>query len=69
MGLDINFLNLFESMLIITFYSIIRPPRSGVKNEVITVSDEENEEDPDCIEAKIVLRDVSTSGKHFQIFM
>jgi len=43
-------------------HQIIRPPKSVAKPDPI-LTDEEEEEDSELLEAKIVLRDVSNTGK------
>jgi len=43
-------------------YFDIRPPKSVAKPDPI-LTDEEEEEDSELLEAKIVLRDVSNTGK------
>lgn len=40
-----------------------RPPKSSIKPQSPVLTDDEEEEDQELIEAKIVLRDVSTAGK------
>lgn len=40
----------------------IRPPKNSIKPGPV-ITDDEEEEDSELIEAKIVLRDVSTTGK------
>lgn len=40
-----------------------RPPKSSIKPPSPVLTDDEEEEDQELIEAKIVLRDVSTAGK------
>lgn len=42
--------------------SDIRPPKSSTKPDPV-LTDDEDEDDPELIEAKIVLRDVSNAGK------
>lgn len=44
------------------YVCVYRPPK-GTSKHSSTLSDEEDEDDPELIEAKIVLRDVNTSGK------
>lgn len=40
-----------------------RPLKSSIKSQSPVLTDDEEEEDQELIEAKIVLRDVSTAGK------
>lgn len=52
-------------ILIIFFRHLFRPPRgAGKVNPVL--SDEDEEEDPELLEAKIILSDVATSGRSTQ---
>lgn len=46
-----------------TIYLFNRPPKSSIKPQSPVLTDDEEEEDQELIEAKIVLRDVSTAGK------
>jgi len=46
----------------IIYFNQFRPPKNSTKPDPILTDDEE-EEDSELIEAKIVLRDVSTAGK------
>lgn len=48
--------------LITNFTLNLRPPKGTSKPDPV-ISDEDEEDDAELIEAKIVLRDVSTSGK------
>jgi len=56
---------LFLYVIIIEIHLIyfnIRPPKNITKPDPVPITDDEEEEDSELIEAKIVLRDVSTTG-------